>query len=63
MSLPRQFETIYECEHCGHEYDMTNCFLTYFWMPCDECGEYARFMSQKVVHRSFEWDRIEEGED
>jgi predicted nucleic acid-binding Zn ribbon protein len=61
--LPKKFLAVYECENCSEEYDMENCFVPYFWMQCDGCGAKTRFVSQKLIHLEFEWDRIEEHED
>lgn len=60
MSLPIEFIAVYTCEVCGEEYDMYNCRVPYVMLWCDECSNITRYLSDKVIHMSWEWDYIEE---
>ena len=57
---PKLFLAVYECVACGEEYEMQNFALPYFFAPCDECGDRMKFKAQKIIHQSFEWDRVED---
>lgn len=56
---PKYFLAVYECEDCAEEIEMENCYVPYITLPCEECGERKRFFSQKMIHKSWEWDRVE----
>lgn len=61
---PKRFIAIYECVECGDEqYEMENCYVPYIRLYCDTCHEVTHFTSIKMVHRSFDWDYVEEDED
>lgn len=60
MNTPREFLAVYECETCGEEIEMSNCLVPHFTVGCEICGNPQRFLSQRIVHLSLEWDRIEE---
>lgn len=57
-----RFIAVYSCEVCGDEYEMWNCLVPYTMLWCDECNNITRFSSNKVIHKSLEWDYIEEDE-
>jgi hypothetical protein len=57
---PKYFLAIYECEDCGDEYEMQNCYVPYVNLPCDDCGGWRKFYSQKMIHQDWEWDSIED---
>lgn len=57
--IPKLFLAVYECEECGEEFEMQNCYVPYVMLPCEECGDRMKFVSQKMIHKSWEWDRVE----
>lgn len=63
MSTPKQFIAVYECEYCRSEIEMWNCLVPYTTFFCEDCGVVRMFISTKMIHRSWEWDYIEEDED
>jgi hypothetical protein len=59
MSLPREFIVVYEAE-CGEQYEMYNCYLPLIPLFCEECQETHYFRSSKIIHKSWEWDYVED---
>jgi hypothetical protein len=58
--IPKQFLAVYECDECGDEYEMENCKVPYVVLPCDNCGQWQKFYSQRMIHKSWEWDETVE---
>lgn len=60
IMAPKLFLAVYECKVCGEEYEMQNCYVPSITLWCDFCENWTKFAAQRLIHQSFEWDRIEE---
>lgn len=61
-NYPEQFTVEYIAD-CGESFLMENFAMPRISLYCDECKQKQYFYMKHIIHRSWEWDNIEDSLD
>lgn len=60
MQTPKKFIVVYKSSDCKQEFEVENRLDDRLYIYCDDCDKTHYFYPINLIHKSWEWELIEE---